>query len=150
MQAPRITYTIREGSVEEKTEETELLEKLQALDVRPLPDDRRLPGDRTTGGHRTFVTSATEPKSRKLPEVRELLEVRSLPSHRTSGVQRTTGTCLRTVFGPEAHVSLSPLTYPLVALDYINSSTSTILVLANVIAHFRLELCSSMWFYSYE
>ena len=103
--------------------------KLQAPDDRRLPDVRRVPGDRTTGGHRTSVTSATEPKSRKLPEVRELPDVRSLPSHRTSGVQRTTGTCLRTVFGPAAHVSLSPLTYPLVA---INSSTSTILGLALV------------------
>ena len=37
---------------------------------------------------------------RRTPDVRQLLR------HRTTGPQRTSGTCLRIVFGPEAHVPL--------------------------------------------
>ena len=49
MQAPRITYTIREGSLEEKTQEEELSKKLQPPDDRSGPDVRRRKIHRTTG-----------------------------------------------------------------------------------------------------
>ena len=62
------------------------------------PDDRRPPDVRDFDDRR------------KIAEVRRLPDVRTLASHRTSGSRRTSATCcLRTVIGPEAHVSLSHL-----------------------------------------
>ena len=49
MQAPRNTYTIREGSLETKAQEEELSKKLEPPDDRSGPDVRRLKIHRTTG-----------------------------------------------------------------------------------------------------
>ena len=64
MQAPRNTYTIREGSVETKTQEEELSKKLQPLDDRSGPDVRRLKIHRMTGPDRTTGVPAPEPNER--------------------------------------------------------------------------------------
>ena len=64
MQAPRNTYTIREGSMETKTQKEELSKKLQSPDDRSGPDVRRLKIHRTTGPDWTTGVPAPEPNER--------------------------------------------------------------------------------------
>ena len=136
--------------------------KTERLKLQP-PDIRRQPGHpapaRTSGDQPGHPTLQQRPDIRHHPgnpaRATEAPEERPSPGRtsgpcpdirppmngRTSGPQpghpapacaqsRARGPCI-----------LSHL--PLHVLDYIYSSTSTILGLANVIAHFRLELCSS-------
>ena len=131
MQAPRITYTIREGSVEEKTEETELLQASgsgrPAFTGRPTrprrPDDRRPPDVRDIGNRTEIQEITGSPGATGRPVPPEPPDVRCPADDRYLSAYSVRA---------EAHVSLSPLTYPLVALDYIYSSTTTILWLALV------------------
>jgi hypothetical protein len=70
------------------------------------------------------------PDPRKGPDIR--------PDARTSGPPA----CVQCIWA-EAHVPLRPL-------DYIYFPSTYILGLANVIAHLEIELCSSLWFFSFE
>ena len=157
MQAPRVTYTICEGSLEEKTEEDGAAEVTAAGHPAPArtsgdqpghpalqqrPDIRHHPGNPARATEAPEERPSTGRTSGPCPDIRPPMNGRTSgpqPGHPAPACaqSRARGPCI-----------LSHL--PLHVLDYIYSSTSTILGLANVIAHFRLELCSSMWFYSYE
>ena len=120
MQAPRITYTIREGSIEEKEEEA-------CTSFWEAQNFRLLPG---TSGPRNLWPSRNF-RPRRIEAVRECAnsldspdlgrtftrnlrrpDLPALPARRHSG---------------RSPCTLSPLTYPFVDLDYIYSSTSSFL-----------------------
>ena len=109
-------YTIREGSMETKTQEEELPKKLQRADARTTPDDRPLlasgrpaPTGRLVHIHpsqfsgRPTTSDDRRPDDRQPPDVRchlnrakmsgspALPDVRKPTSHRTTGQDRTSG-----------------------------------------------------------
>ena len=123
MQAPRITYTIREGSVEEKEEEA-WTSFWKAWNFRPLPGTS---GHRNLRSSRSFRPCCTE-------AVRECANSLDSPDPAqtfTRNLRRPDLPALpaRRHWG-RSPCTLSPLTYPFMDLDYIYSSTSSFLGLA--------------------
>ena len=139
MQAPRNTYTIREGSLEEKTEEDGAAEVTAAGHPAPArtsgasPDIRR--PARTSDASAEAGHPASPRKSgkgnrstRRTAIARP--DIRPVPGHPASHERpdirppaRTSGACLRAESG-QRPMYPSP-TYPFVDLDYIYSSTSS-------------------------
>ena len=142
MRAQVYNYTIREGSVETKTQEEELSKKLQPPDDRSGPDVQRLKIHRTTGVPAPEPNERTSDTTGRPATGRPVWTRNPLHQHPSQN-ERMTGPSGR----PAAHeppddrspadvrylaVSscrlrpMYPFTYLFVALDYIYSSTSTI------------------------